>query len=390
LIEAIFVTLFMGISLFFTSSFKRRNEANLLFHLKNIYSYSSDILLLLDKEGMLLKNSDSFSAAFKLNKSEMNSFNISDIIAPELRDTFLEKWGRVDLGKSASAILKPNLQYLRNKDINKIHFVFSPIFEENMLSMVSVVGKLEMKEAKREQGKKNLTDRKSMDAELEQFLSLTSHELQSPMIVLEGYVSALSHAIKDMDLPPEVKEYPKFIIKSVKKVSELIQAILNLSRAGSNKTQMTAVDLNQVFSQVEGEIVQQFSSGSYKLKIEKNLPLVKGDKIQLAQLFINLIKNSIKYASVDRKPEIGIGVDVQDKSSVTLFVKDNGIGMASNDLDSIFSPMQRLHKKEVEGYGLGLTLVKKTADAHGATIKVESKENVGSTFFIKLKKYQHK
>lgn len=389
LIDAVFITLFMGISLFFTSSFKRRSEANLLDHLKYIYTYSSDIFLLLDKKGKLLKSSSSFTAVFNLNKNEMNSLKFTDIIAPEFNDICLEKWERVVLGKSASVKLKPNLQYLKDEDVFQIDFVLSPIFEENMFSMVSVVGKLEKKETKTEAGKTNIADRKSMDAELEQFLSLTSHELQSPMIVLEGYVSALAHAIKDMSLPPEVKEYPKFIIKSVKKVSELIQAILNLSKAGSNKTQMTAVDLNQVFSQVEGEIVQQFSSGSYNLKIDKNLPLVKGDKIQLAQLFINLIKNSIKYASVDRKPEIRIGIDIQDKNSVTLFIKDNGIGMASNNLDSIFCPMQRLHKKEVEGYGLGLTLVKKTAEAHGATIRVESKENVGSTFFVKLNKYQH-
>ncbi len=113
--------------------------------------------------------------------------------------------------------------------------------------------------------------------------------------------------------------------------------------------------------------------------------MVKGDRIQLLQVFQNLISNGIKYRS-ERTPKIHIGLE--DKGSEWLFsVRDNGIGIAPQYAERIFRLFQRLHtRKEYSGTGIGLAVCKKIIERHGGRIWVESEPEEGSTFNFTLPK----
>ena len=117
-----------------------------------------------------------------------------------------------------------------------------------------------------------------------------------------------------------------------------------------------------------------------------NLPVVLGDKAKLTQLFQNLISNALKYAKTDEIPRITITTqECISPALVDVKICDNGIGMDDKYMDKIFEPFQRLHSRsKYEGSGLGLSLCRKIVASHGGSIWVESKEGVGSTFFISL------
>ena len=116
------------------------------------------------------------------------------------------------------------------------------------------------------------------------------------------------------------------------------------------------------------------------------MPKVMGDTFQLIRLFQNLIDNAIKFKAQDRQPEIKISVEEQSDSYV-FAISDNGIGIEDKFYNRIFVIFQRLHtRNEYEGTGIGLSVCKKIVERHGGEIWLESKQNIGTTFFFSVKK----
>ncbi len=114
-----------------------------------------------------------------------------------------------------------------------------------------------------------------------------------------------------------------------------------------------------------------------------NLPPVKGDPVQLTQVFQNLIGNAIKFRG-NAPPEITVGAEERDGEWL-FYVRDNGIGIESKYFERIFEIFQRLHsRQEYSGTGIGLAIVKRIIERHGGKIWVESVPGKGSTFFFTL------
>jgi signal transduction histidine kinase len=112
------------------------------------------------------------------------------------------------------------------------------------------------------------------------------------------------------------------------------------------------------------------------------LPRVLGDKIQLAQLFQNLIENAIKYRS-EAAPAIHVS-SVANQDDWIISVKDNGVGVSEANLERIFRPFQRLRNSSIPGSGLGLATCSRIVERHRGRIWVESNPGQGSTFFFSL------
>jgi signal transduction histidine kinase len=120
------------------------------------------------------------------------------------------------------------------------------------------------------------------------------------------------------------------------------------------------------------------------VRIEGQLPPVIGDPESVIQLLGNLVGNALKY-NQNPRPEVVIGALADRESFATLFVRDNGIGIAPEYHEQIFGMFRRLHRREeFEGTGAGLAICKKIAEAHGGRIWVESEPGRGSTFFFTL------
>ena len=165
-------------------------------------------------------------------------------------------------------------------------------------------------------------------------------------------------------------------------MSTLIKGLLDYSRIGQDK-EPTTVDCNSIIKEIQADFGTIINESQATLDIDE-LPKLKGYETELRLLFQNLISNAIKFQKKGTVPQIKISAQKENKRWKFSFA-DNGIGIATEHKQRIFSIFQRLHtKSEYDGTGIGLAHCQKIVDLHGGKIWVESKPNEGSTFYLTI------
>lgn len=219
------------------------------------------------------------------------------------------------------------------------------------------------------------------NAELESFAYVASHDLQEPLRMVSSFLQLIERKYKDK-LDQKAHEYIRFAVDGAERMKGLILDLLEYSRVNSRKEQKEIVDLNEVATNLAITYKQVVETSEGTIEIDE-LPVVLGNKVQLMQLFQNLVSNALKYKS-DRPPVIKI--TVQQKEDYYQFaVSDNGIGIEERFFNKIFIIFQRLHNKnEFSGTGIGLAICKKIVEIHAGNIWVESTPGIGSTFYFTL------
>ncbi|HMV80472.1 MAG TPA: PAS domain S-box protein [Leptospiraceae bacterium] len=235
--------------------------------------------------------------------------------------------------------------------------------------------------------------------ELESVIYVTSHDLRSPLVNIQGfgenlnrYFTAISNALKSADVPADMKvllseKIPKalhFIEMSSAKMDVLISGLLRLSRLGRVQLQFTQTDMNEVLKNILETRAFQIESTYAKVEVQPDLPSCYTDKEQIYQVFSNLLDNAIKYKADDRVLTVTVTGKVLEEKAVYA-VSDNGIGIAEKDIGKIWEVFRRIESKsEVKGEGLGLAIVLRIVNRLNGKIWVESVPDSGSTFYMEL------
>ena len=160
------------------------------------------------------------------------------------------------------------------------------------------------------------------------------------------------------------------IRNSARQMDALINGLLKLSRVGRAALDLRPLDMNDLVSSVCSSFDFQVKSLGAELVIG-NLPPCRGDMVQVAQIFTNLVDNALKYLYPKRKGKIEISGKVENLCSVYC-VKDNGLGIADNYKEKIFELFHRLHPDETNGEGLGLTIIRQILGIIDGKVSVES------------------
>jgi light-regulated signal transduction histidine kinase (bacteriophytochrome) len=164
-------------------------------------------------------------------------------------------------------------------------------------------------------------------------------------------------------------------------MQQLINDLLSYSKLSGPDVSLEQTDCNTVLTTVMANLATVIHKQQVVIT-KHNLPTVTADRMQLMQLFQNLLDNAIKYRS-KKKPRIHISANL--KADLWIFsVKDNGIGIDPKYFDRIFDIFQRLHRDEYPGTGIGLAICKKIVERHGGKSWVESKLGKGSTFYFSI------
>ncbi|MBC7474601.1 MAG: GHKL domain-containing protein, partial [Candidatus Sericytochromatia bacterium] len=275
----------------------------------------------------------------------------------------------------------------KNKDGNLVegfyNFVYQPIFDLNKnVEGISVFGFEVTEQVKsREQIDKLYNEVQNSNAQLQNFASIASHDLQAPLRTITSYTQLLFKYSKDKFEPNEL-EFIDFIQNASKRMQELITNLLEYSKIGIEKNFYISHDLNEIMKIVLSDLQPLINENNVTVSCT-DLPCLKTDKIQIIRLFQNIITNSIKYRSSNNPV---ITISAKKENDYYLFsILDNGIGINEKYYDKIFEIFQRLETdKNVEGTGIGLANCKKIVEQHGGKIWVESVEGEGSTFYFQL------
>ncbi|WP_300437918.1 chemotaxis protein CheB [Christiangramia sp.] len=233
-----------------------------------------------------------------------------------------------------------------------------------------------------EQLREQKNDLERANRDLEQFVSICSHDLQEPLATIK-FGSDVLGKMYASQLDEKGENYIKYIKDASDRLSAQIRALLEHSRIGKNGKK-SHIDTKEIVEVVKYDLGKSIKDRNARIHTGA-LPQLKGYEVELRLLFQNLISNAIKYVPKDRNPEIRISAYKEDKHWV-FSIMDNGIGISKEDQRNIFTIFNRVPgNDDTDGTGVGLAHVEKIVLLHEGTIWVDSQEGVGSTFYFKLK-----
>ncbi len=224
------------------------------------------------------------------------------------------------------------------------------------------------------------------------FLSNMSHDIRTPMNAIVGFAALLQ---RDAGNPEKVREYTRKITSSSQHLLGLINDVLDMSKIESGKTtlNLSVVSLAELVEELGAMMQpqakakhQQFKIDVYDIYNEEIL----GDRLRINQILINILSNAIKYTPEGGRIDMVVRQMPQNTKNYARFhfeIRDNGIGMSQEYLETIFQPFTRESTKktsEIQGTGLGMAITKNLVELMGGTIEVESQRDKGTTFRVDL------
>lgn len=220
----------------------------------------------------------------------------------------------------------------------------------------------------------------NVNQELREFAYVASHDLQEPLRTIAGYLQLVQKRHSDA-LPEEAKEFIEFSIASTERLQALIESLLLYSRVTTAGQPRTNVSLQQVVADVQRALALTISETNAKIHAS-GLPEVLGDRLQMQQLFQNLVNNSIKFRG-DAPAQIWIEAVPEDDDFWRVAVRDEGVGFDPKFAESVFRVFRRLQRSQ-PGTGIGLSICKKIVERHGGWIRADAKPNEGACFEFTL------
>lgn len=342
-----------------------------------IVQHSADGVMILDAELRIL----SFNRALE----RMTGWTTEDAVGRDLDEVIA--WKKIETGDLRRALAdgtftKDNGEtvyvegdLLRSDGLTlSLGIVYAPLFDAdgNLSNIIANV--------------RDISNFRQAQEMQNMFISTVSHELKTPVALIKGHAATLRREDVEWDAET-VREYAGVIEEESDRLTSLILNLLTASRlqaAGGIDLQFSDVRLDWLAARV----VERFSTSTtihqFRLDFPPKFPSVEGDEVRLRQVIDNLVGNAIKYSPDGGIIEVGGHCD---GDSVTLYVRDPGVGLAERDRERVFERFYRVDgalSRKTQGTGLGLFLAKAIVEAHGGHIGVDSQPGHGSTFYFSL------
>jgi len=389
--------------------------------LRNLVDNISEWIWEVDIEGRLVFSSPQSIEIFGFNPIERLNNSFFDLIKPEnikvIEKSFKECQ---DYKRSISEIecmCVTNTQQLIHLELSISHIADS---DGNVIGFRGVghdISERIIREIELQDYRENLElmvkerteELEQINTEMRNFAYIISHDLRSPLVSITGFTGELKEdfdlisdcAAKQFELsgdscPEPIKEaiqerIPEsiyYINTATEKMSQLINSILTLSRVGRRQFYFETVDLTEIVNDSLASLAFQLEQFSVTVKID-SLPIVVTDKLAMEQIIANLLGNAVKYLSPERAGEIYIRSEISEEK-ILVYIKDNGRGMAENDLAHIFDLFKRVGNQDVVGDGMGLTYVQALIRRLGGKVECSSELNVGSEFKFSILNQRNK
>ncbi|MGG7664508.1 sensor histidine kinase [Dyadobacter sp. BHUBP1] len=224
----------------------------------------------------------------------------------------------------------------------------------------------------------------SANRELEQFTAIVSHDLKEPVRTVRSFLYLMNQHVDQQKFDLLKSSIGKGIL-AAQRMHELIDNLLHYSQISKIGLQRQKLNVEEVIGEAIQNLNDAVEQSGAHIRVQSEVPSIYGDRLQLVQLFQNLLANALKFTN-GKKPEVEVKSWMED-GSVRFVVEDNGIGISPENLEKIFEIFRRLHfASQYPGNGVGLAVCKKVVERHRGRIWAESTQGKGASFHIMLPK----
>ena len=225
-----------------------------------------------------------------------------------------------------------------------------------------------------------------VNRDLEAFSYSVSHDLQAPLRSINGFSEILLEECQK-SISEDAYNNLIRINAASKKMSQLVKALLGLSRASQHVIVKEEIDFSEMVKQINDELIELNPEREVSTTIESDMKIY-ADASLLRVVINNLLSNAWKFTSKNPAAEIKVGKIINGEQ-LTIYIQDNGVGFDEQDIDKLFLTFQRMHNfDEFQGSGIGLATVKRIIQRHAGRVWAESKPGKGATFYFSLPKQE--
>jgi PAS domain S-box-containing protein len=344
-----------------------------------IIEYSADGILIVDNECNVIGCNPAFERLSGWSVAELRGQNCSTMLkfTPIREDAHCGQLCPIRLGtfvnKPESERRNEVIMTTKQGERRYVELTYSVILSRDRQILGGILGA------------RDITARKEAEELQSTFLSVISHELQTPIAIIKGYAGLYADETTKID-PAKMREKMQVIQEESDRLSKLVENLLYASRlqAGGIQLNRQPLDLPSLIRRVVPKVSSVSKSHKIKVELPAELPDVSADYDKIEQVVVNLVENAIKYSPAET--EITVSAHFTG-NEVIVTVADQGIGVPEAERERIFERFSRLdsrYVRERKGAGLGLYICKAIVEAHGGKIWVEASAQKGSRFNFSL------
>lgn len=264
--------------------------------------------------------------------------------------------------------------------IGAVDYVIKPINAAEFLARIRTHLTLHILQKKLEQ---EIAEREKLITDLDAFSHTVAHDLKSPLQSIGGYAEMLLKRSNDLDRE-KIGKIAENLAAGSAKMTSIIENLLLLARVRlSEEIIMSRLDMRSILNGVLDRLAPMAEEYNAQIELPKTYPAAMGHAPWVEQIWVNYISNGIKYGGTP--PVLNIGASPTSRGAVKFWVTDNGAGVSPDQTERLFQPFQRLSRDvNIQGHGLGLSIVQRIAERLDGSVGVESTPGEGSCFYFTL------
>lgn len=362
-----------------------------------------DPIITINDDGLVQSFNSASETVFGYSADEVIGRNVNLLMPPPYReehDDYIRNYLRsgerkiIGIGREVTGLRKDGTRFPMELAVSEVRFGKRAVFAGIVRDITDRKrAEQQLAQLNRELAEKN--------KELERVVYVTSHDLRSPLVNIQGFSKELNLACQAVHsalergetvetirnelrsvLEEDVPEALHYIMSGASKMEALLAGLLRLSRLGRMALTIEQLDMNALLASIEAAMEFQVKELEADLEAE-DLPPCSGDEVQINQVFSNLLENALKYRSPSRKPRIHVSGRREAKHAVYC-VRDNGVGIPPGQQEKVFEIFHRLDNSVGDGEGLGLTIARLIVSRHNGEMWFESEQGKGSAFYVSL------
>ncbi len=247
-----------------------------------------------------------------------------------------------------------------------------------MSTIVDITERTEMQQALRQ----HAAELEAHNAELDAFAHTVAHDLKSPMSILIGFAELLKSDYASLS-DDELQQATEAMYQKGHKVINIIDALLLLASVRRmEEIELEPLPMDHILSEALERLARMIEQHQANINLPDAWPTALGHGPWIEEVWVNYVSNAIKYGG--RPPQVTLGATEQPDGMVRFWVRDNGPGLSPHQQSQLFTKFERLGQANIEGHGLGLSIVRRIVEKLGGQVGVESEEEEGSTFYFTL------